>query len=129
MVGSIIHSKCHITRSLMFNHVTYFYQSLSIPIGKKGLIMIIIFLVLILTSSSEGSNDKETLFQKISIPWKTWKNMSLRYKHDLDTIQDCGMFCSLPYLEFNAFKFIKNQKVCIVGNVSYYSVYLNIKEK
>ena len=80
--------------------------------------MIIIFLLLILTSSLEGSNDKETLFQKISIPLKTWKYLSKGYKHGLDTIQDCGMFSSLPYLEFNAFKFIKIQRVCIAGNVS-----------
>ena len=79
--------------------------------------MILLFNVIILTSLAEGSTDKETLFQKVNIPWKTWKNVSLKYKHGLDTVQDCGMFCSLPYLEFNAFRFFKDQKLCVVANV------------
>ena len=84
--------------------------------------MFILFLLMILTSLSIGSDigyDKETLFQKIKIPLKSWKNRpsSSKYKHGIDTLQECGMFCSLPHFDFNAFSYIKTQKVCIVTNV------------
>ena len=86
--------------------------------------MFILFLLAILTSLSIGSDIgyvKETLFKKIKIPLKSWRNRtsSSMYKHGVETIQECGMFCSsLPHFDFNAFSYIKTQKVCIVSNVS-----------
>ena len=78
---------------------------------------------MILTSLSTGSDIgdvKETLFQKIRIPLKSWRNRtsSSKYKHGIETIHECGMFCSLPHFDFNAFSYIETQKVCIVTNVS-----------
>ena len=78
--------------------------------------MIIIFHLIF--TSVLATEEKETLFQKINIPLVTWKNATFKYtKKGVANIQECGMFCSLPYLNYNTFHFTgKNE--CIVANVS-----------
>ena len=61
--------------------------------------------------------DRETFFQRIKMPINTLNNASVAQKPQIDSLQDCGILCSLSNGSFNSFAYDATGSLCILIDV------------